>query len=471
MNQRKRGRLMEKTMEKIVALAKARGFVYPGSEIYGGLANTWDYGNLGVELKNNVKKAWWKKFIQESPYNVGVDCAILMNPQTWVASGHLGSFSDPLMDCKCCHERFRADKLIEDFAKEKSITLRSSVDGWSNEEMKSFVDDNEIPCPSCGKHDFTDIRQFNLMFKTFQGITEDSKAVVYLRPETAQGIFVNFKNVQRTSRKKIPFGIGQIGKSFRNEITPGNFTFRTREFEQMELEFFCEPGTDMEWFHYWRQFCKDWLISLGMKEEEMRLRDHDPEELSFYSKGTTDIEFLFPVGWGELWGIADRTDYDLGRHQEISGEPMEYFDDEKKEKYIPYVVEPSLGADRVTLAFLCGAYDEEELEGGDVRTVLRFHPFLAPVKVAVLPLSKKLGEEAEKVFAELSKDWNCEYDDRGAIGKRYRRQDEIGTPYCITYDFDSETDGMVTVRDRDSMEQERVAISELRNYFREKFDF
>ena len=471
MNQRKRGRLMEKTMEKIVALAKARGFVYPGSEIYGGLANTWDYGNLGVELKNNVKKAWWKKFIQESPYNVGVDCAILMNPQTWVASGHLGSFSDPLMDCKCCHERFRADKLIEDFAKEKSITLRSSVDGWSNEEMKSFVDDNEIPCPSCGKHDFTDIRQFNLMFKTFQGITEDSKAVVYLRPETAQGIFVNFKNVQRTSRKKIPFGIGQIGKSFRNEITPGNFTFRTREFEQMELEFFCEPGTDMEWFHYWRQFCKDWLISLGMKEEEMRLRDHDPEELSFYSKGTTDIEFLFPFGWGELWGIADRTDYDLGRHQEISGEPMEYFDDEKKEKYIPYVVEPSLGADRVTLAFLCGAYDEEELEGGDMRTVLRFHPFLAPVKVAVLPLSKKLGEGAEKVFTELSKDWNCEYDDRGAIGKRYRRQDEIGTPYCITYDFDSETDGMVTVRDRDSMEQERVAISELRNYFREKFDF
>ena len=471
MNKRKRGRLMEKTMEKIVALAKARGFVYPGSEIYGGLANTWDYGNLGVELKNNVKKAWWKKFIQESPYNVGVDCAILMNPQTWVASGHLGSFSDPLMDCKCCHERFRADKLIEDFAKEKSIILRSSVDGWSNEEMKSFVDDNEIPCPSCGKHDFTDIRQFNLMFKTFQGITEDSKAVVYLRPETAQGIFVNFKNVQRTSRKKIPFGIGQIGKSFRNEITPGNFTFRTREFEQMELEFFCEPGTDMEWFHYWRQFCKDWLISLGMKEEEMRLRDHDPEELSFYSKGTTDIEFLFPFGWGELWGIADRTDYDLGRHQEISGEPMEYFDDEKKEKYIPYVVEPSLGADRVTLAFLCGAYDEEELEGGDVRTVLRFHPFLAPVKVAVLPLSKKLGEGAEKVFAELSKDWNCEYDDRGAIGKRYRRQDEIGTPYCITYDFDSETDGMVTVRDRDSMEQERVAISELRNYFREKFEF
>ena len=462
---------MEKTMEKIVALAKARGFVYPGSEIYGGLANTWDYGNLGVELKNNVKKAWWKKFIQESPYNVGVDCAILMNPQTWIASGHLGSFSDPLMDCKCCHERFRADKLIEDFAKEKDIALRCSVDGWTNEEMKNFVDEHEIPCPSCGKHDFTDIRQFNLMFKTFQGITEDSKSVVYLRPETAQGIFVNFKNVQRTSRKKIPFGIGQIGKSFRNEITPGNFTFRTREFEQMELEFFCEPDTDMEWFHYWRQFCKDWLISLGMKEEEMRLRDHDPEELSFYSKGTTDIEFLFPFGWGELWGIADRTNYDLGRHQDVSGEPMEYFDDEKKEKYIPYVVEPSLGADRVTLAFLCGAYDEEELEGGDVRTVLRFHPFLAPVKVAVLPLSKKLAEGAEKVYAELSKDWNCEYDDRGNIGKRYRRQDEIGTPYCITYDFDSENDHAVTVRERDSMEQVRIPISELQSYFAEKLAY
>lgn len=462
---------MEKTMEKIVALAKARGFVYPGSEIYGGLANTWDYGNLGVELKNNVKKAWWKKFIQESPYNVGVDCAILMNTETWVASGHVGSFADPLMDCKSCHERFRADKLIEDYVAEKNITLESSVDGWANEEMKKYIAEHEICCPSCGKRDFTDIRQFNLMFKTFQGITEDSKNVVYLRPETAQGIFVNFKNVQRTSRKKLPFGIGQIGKSFRNEITPGNFTFRTREFEQMELEFFCKPGTDMEWFEYWRGFCRDWLLSLGIKEEEMRLRDHDPDELSFYSKGTTDIEFLFPFGWGELWGIADRTDYDLGRHQEVSGESMEYFDDETKEKYIPYVVEPSLGADRVTLAFLCAAYDEEELEGGDMRTVLHFHPALAPVKIAVFPLSKKLGEGAEKVFADLSKEWNCEYDDRGAIGKRYRRQDEIGTPFCVTYDFESETDEAVTVRDRDSMAQERVKIADLPEYFRKRMEF
>ena len=458
------------TMEKIVALAKNRGYVYPGSEIYGGLANTWDYGPLGVEFKNNVKKAWWKKFVQESKYNVGLDAAILMNPRTWEASGHIGGFADPLIDCKECRSRFRADKLIEDYRSEKGLP-EEAIDGWSNEKLEEYIRDEQIACPECGKSNYTNIRQFNLMFKTFQGVTEDSQSQIYLRPETAQGIFVNFKNVQRTSRKKIPFGIAQIGKSFRNEITPGNFTFRTREFEQMELEFFCEPGTDMEWFHYWRQFCKDWLISLGMKEEEMRLRDHDPEELSFYSKGTTDIEFLFPFGWGELWGIADRTDYDLGRHQEVSGEPMEYFDDEKKEKYIPYVVEPSLGADRVTLAFLCGAYDEEELEGGDVRTVLRFHPFLAPVKVAVLPLSKKLAEGAEKVYAELSKDWNCEYDDRGAIGKRYRRQDEIGTPFCITYDFDSETDGMVTVRDRDSMEQERVAISELREYFRNKFEF
>ena len=458
---------MEKTMEKIVALAKARRFIYPGSEIYGGLANTWDYGNLGVELKNNVKRAWWQKFIQENPYNVGVDCAILMNPQTWVASGHLGGFSDPLMDCRECHERFRADQLIENYCAEKGIQL----DSWSQEKMKAFVDEKGIPCPSCGKHSFTDIRQFNLMFKTFQGVTEDAKSVVYLRPETAQGIFVNFKNVQRTSRKKIPFGIGQIGKSFRNEITPGNFTFRTREFEQMELEFFCEPGTDMEWFRYWRGFCRDWLISLGMKEDEMRLRDHSPEELSFYSKGTTDIEFLFPFGWGELWGIADRTDYDLSQHANTSGEELTYFDDEKKEKYIPYVVEPSLGADRVVLAFLCAAYDEEELEGGDMRTVLHFHPALAPVKIGVLPLSKKLAPGAEEIFARLSKKYNCEYDDRGNIGKRYRRQDEIGTPFCVTYDFESETDGCVTVRFRDSMEQERVEISKLEEYFADKFLF
>ena len=462
---------MEKTMDKIIAVAKARGFVYPGSEIYGGLANTWDYGNLGVELKNNVKKAWWKKFIQESPYNVGVDCAILMNPQTWVASGHLGSFSDPLMDCKECKERFRADKIIEDFAQEHEIELESSVDGWSQEKMKAFIDDNNVPCPSCGKHNFTDIRQFNLMFKTFQGVTEDAKNTVYLRPETAQGIFVNFKNVARTSRKKIPFGIGQIGKSFRNEITPGNFTFRTREFEQMELEFFCKPDTDLEWFAYWKDFCVNWLKDLGLKDEELRIRDHDKEELSFYSKATSDIEFLFPFGWGELWGIADRTDYDLNCHQEVSGQDLTYFDDAEKKKYIPYVIEPSLGADRVTLAFLCAAYDEEEIKDGETRNVMHFHPAISPVKVGILPLSKKLNEGAEKIYHELSKIYNCEFDDRGNIGKRYRRQDEIGTPYCVTYDFDSVEDGAVTVRDRDTMEQERIKIEDLKDYFAEKFNY
>ena len=458
-------------MDKIVALSKARGFIYPGSEIYGGLANTWDYGNLGVELKNNVKNAWWSKFIRENPYNVGVDCAILMNPQTWIASGHLGGFSDPLMDCKECHERFRADQLIEGYMKDNGITPEGAVDAWSHEDMKKYIDDNNIACPSCGKHNFTDIREFNLMFKTFQGVTEDAKNTVYLRPETAQGIFVNFKNVQRTSRKKIPFGIGQIGKSFRNEITPGNFIFRTREFEQMELEFFCEPGTDLEWFAYWKQFCIDWLKNLGIKDDEMRYRDHDTEELSFYSNATTDIEFLFPFGWGELWGIADRTDYDLTQHQNVSKVDMSYFDDDKKEKYIPYVIEPSLGADRVTLAFLCSAYDEEEIGEGDVRTVLHFHPAIAPVKVGVLPLSKKLSEPATKIYEELSKKWNCEFDDRGNIGKRYRRQDEIGTPFCVTYDFDSEEDGCVTVRDRDTMEQERIKISELSDYIEKKMAF
>ncbi|PWT27875.1 glycine--tRNA ligase [Butyrivibrio fibrisolvens] len=468
----------EKTMDKVIALAKGRGFIFPGSEIYGGLANTWDYGPLGVEFKNNVKKAWWKKFVQENKYNVGVDCAILMNPQTWVASGHLAGFSDPLMDCKECHERFRADKIIEDFAAENNITLESSVDGWSQQQMMDFINDNNVPCPSCGKHNFTDIRQFNLMFKTFQGVTEDAKNTVYLRPETAQGIFVNFKNVQRTTRKKLPFGIGQIGKSFRNEITPGNFTFRTREFEQMELEFFCEPGTDLEWYEYWKNFCRDFLVELGMKEDEMRLREHDPEELAFYSKGTTDIEFKFPFGWGELWGIADRTDYDLSQHQTTSAQDLTYFDEEKKERYIPYVIEPSLGADRVALAFLCAAYDEEELEGGDVRTVMHFHPVLAPVKIAVLPISKKLSENAEKVFDQLSKKWNCEYDDRGSIGKRYRRQDEIGTPFCIAYDFDSEEDHCVTIRERDTMKQieysegnVRWPIAELDKFFEEKFAF
>lgn len=460
---------MEKSMEKIVALAKARGFVYPGSEIYGGLANTWDYGPLGVELKNNVKKAWWKKFVQESPYNVGVDCAILMNPQVWVASGHVGGFNDPLMDCKACKERFRADNIIEDYMKANGIS--DSPDGWSNEKMMNYIKENNIPCPSCGAHDFTDIRQFNLMFKTHAGVTEDEKNVVYMRPETAQGIFVNFKNVQRTTRKKMPFGIGQIGKSFRNEITPGNFTFRTREFEQMELEFFCKPGTELEWFGYWRNFCVEWLKSLDIKEENLVLRDHDPDELSHYSNGTTDIEYMFPFGKGELWGIASRTDFDLTAHTNHSGESLEYFDPTTNEKYIPYCVEPSLGADRVTLAFLCEAYDEQELEGGDSRVVLHFHPALAPVKAAVLPLSKKLSEAAMEVYAELSKEFNCDFDDAQSIGKRYRRQDEIGTPYCITYDFDSAEDMSVTVRDRDTMEQERVKISDLKAYLAEKIKF
>ena len=467
---------MEKTMEKIVALAKNRGFVYPGSEIYGGLANTWDYGNLGVELKNNVKRAWWQKFIMESPYNVGVDCAILMNSQTWIASGHLGGFSDPLMDCKQCKERFRADKLIEDYNDAHGIQMEGSVDGWSQEQMKQYIDDNNICCPSCGAHDFTDIRQFNLMFKTFQGVTEDAKSTVYLRPETAQGIFVNFKNVQRTSRKKVPFGIGQIGKSFRNEITPGNFTFRTREFEQMELEFFCKPDTDLEWFAYWKEFCINWLRSLGIKDDELRARDHSPEELSFYSKATTDLEYLFPFGWGELWGIADRTDFDLTQHQNTSGVSMEYFDQEANEKYIPYVVEPSLGADRVALAFLCEAYDEEVVgqdKNGkdDVRTVLRLHPALAPFKAAVLPLSKKLSAQAMPVWEKLSKKFNVDFDDAGSIGKRYRREDEIGTPFCITVDFETEQDGCVAVRDRDTMEQERVKIDDLTHYLAKKLAY
>ena len=455
-------RNQDKTMEKIVALCKGRGYVYAGSEIYGGLSNTWDYGPLGVEYKNNVKKAWWKKFVTESPYNVGLDCAILMNPQVWVASGHVGGFSDPLMDCKECKSRHRADKLIEDFCHEKGEDI--VVDGWSNEQMLNYINDNNINCPDCGKHNFTDIRKFNLMFKTFQGVTEDAKAEIYLRPETAQGIFVNFKNVARTSRKKVPFGIAQVGKSFRNEITPGNFIFRTREFEQMELEFFCKPGTDLEWFKYWKDYCRDFLLTLGMKEENIRLRDHSPEELSHYSNATTDIEFMFPFGWGELWGIADRTDFDLTQHQNHSGESMEYIDQITNERYVPYVVEPSLGADRVALAFLCEAYDEEEVGEGDVRTVLRLHPALAPVKAAILPLSKKLGEKADEVYQKLIKKYNCEYDDAGSIGKRYRRQDEIGTPVCITIDFDTLEDESVTVRDRDTMEQKRIKIEELDAY-------
>ena len=460
---------MEKTMEKIVALAKSRGFVYPGSEIYGGLANSWDYGPLGVELKNNIKKAWWKKFIQESKYNVGVDCAILMNSEVWVASGHVGGFSDPLMDCKDCKERFRADKIIEDYMVGNSIV--EPVESWDDEKMKQYITENNICCPSCGKNNFTDIRKFNLMFKTHAGVTEESKNIVYLRPETAQGIFVNFKNVQRTSRKKIPFGIGQIGKSFRNEITPGNFIFRTREFEQMELEFFCEPGTDLEWFDYWKRFCIDWLKNLSVKEENLKIRDHSREELSHYSKATTDIEYRFPFGFGELWGIADRTDFDLRRHGESSNQDLTYFDQATNEKYIPFCIEPSLGADRMALAFLCEAYDEEEVSEGDVRIVMRFHPVLAPVKIGILPLSKKLSDGALKIYEQLSKNYNCEYDDTGSIGKRYRRQDEIGTPFCITYDFDSEVDGSVTIRDRDTMQQERIKISDLQNYFDEKMHY
>ena len=460
-----------KTMDKIVALCKNRGFVFAGSEIYGGLSNSWDYGPLGVEFKNNVKKAWWKKFVTECPYNVGLDSAIIMNPQTWVASGHLGGFSDPLMDCRACKARHRADKLIEDYAFQNKLDVNPA--GWTDEQMSAYIAENHIKCPDCGAEDFTPIRKFNLMFKTFIGVTEDSANTVYLRPETAQGIFVNFKNVARTTRKKLPFGIGQIGKSFRNEITPGNFVFRTREFEQMELEFFCKPGTDLEWFSYWRNYCAEFLYSLGMTKENIRLRDHDQEELCFYSKGTTDIEFLFPFGWGELWGIADRTDYDLTQHQTVSGESMEYFDAETNEKFIPYVVEPSLGADRVALAFLCDAYDEEVVdpEKNDVRVVLHLHPALAPVKAAVLPLSKKLSDKAGELYTALSKKYNVEFDDAGSIGKRYRRQDEIGTPFCICYDFDSVEDNCVTVRDRDTMEQVRMPIDRVDAYLAEKLEF
>lgn len=460
---------MVEIMEKIVNLCKARGYVYPGSEIYGGLANTWDYGPLGVELKNNIKKAWRQKFVQESKYNVGLDAAILMNPEVWVASGHVGGFSDPLIDCKECKTRHRADKLIEEWAHAQGKDM--IADGMSDQELVQFISDNQIPCPNCGKTNFTDIRKFNLMFKTFQGVTEDAKAEIYLRPETAQGIFVNFKNVLRTTRRKLPMGIAQIGKSFRNEITPGNFTFRTREFEQMELEFFCEPGTDLEWHKYWKDFCKNWLLNLGMQEENIRLRDHEPAELSHYSNATTDIEFKFPFGWGELWGIADRTNFDLSKHMEFSKEDMQYLDAEKNEKYVPYCIEPSLGCDRVALSFLCNAYEEQEIAEGDVRTVLHLHPVLAPYKVAVLPLSKKLSEKAEEVYSELSRYFMCDYDEAGSIGKRYRREDEIGTPYCVTIDFETENDGCVTIRDRDTMEQIRLKIEEVVPYVQEKLIF
>ncbi len=457
------------TMDKLVALCKVRGFIFSGSEIYGGLANTWDYGPLGVEFKNNIKRAWWKKFVQESRYNVGLDSAILMNRNVWVASGHVGNFNDPLMDCRACKARFRADKLIEDYAQSQGESVQA--DGWSNDQMQAYIAEHNIGCPECGKHDFTSIRKFNMMFKTHQGVTEDSAAEIYLRPETAQGIFVNFKNIMRSTRRRLPMGVCQIGKSFRNEITPGNFIFRTREFEQMELEFFCKPGEDMEWFEYWRTFCHEWLLQLGMKPEHLRLRDHSAEELSHYSKATTDFEFLFPFGWGELWGVANRTDFDLTAHQNQSGENMEYIDPVTNERFIPYVVEPSLGADRVALAFLCDAYDEEQLEN-DTRVVLRLHPALAPYKAAVLPLQKnKLGPAAQELYADLSRDFMIEYDETGSIGKRYRRQDEIGTPFCITVDFDTEETNSVTVRERDSMKQERVQINDLRAYLAERIAF
>ena len=457
------------SMDTLVALCKNRGFIYPGSEIYGGLANTWDYGPLGNELKNNVKNAWRKKFIQEQKNVVGLDAAILMNPETWVASGHVGGFSDPLIDCKECKTRHRADKLIEEWAHEQGKDM--IADGMSEKELIDFINEHQVPCPNCGKTNFTDIRKFNLMFKTFQGVTEDKKSEIYLRPETAQGIFVDFKSVLRTSRKKIPMGIAQIGKAFRNEITPGNFIFRIREFEQMEMEFFCKPGTDLEWFKYWKDYSEKWLLSLGIKKENIRLRDHSKEELVFYSKATTDIEFNFPFGWGELWGIADRTDYDLSRHMEHSKQDLSYQDPETGEKYVPYVIEPSLGADRVVLAFLCNAYDEEEIAEGDVRTVLHLHPALAPYKVAVLPLSKKLSEKANEVYEKLAKKFMCDYDETGSIGKRYRRQDEIGTPYCVTIDFDTLEDESVTIRDRDTMEQIRVKIEDLPNWIEEKIEF
>lgn len=456
------------TMDKLVALCKNRGFIYPGSEIYGGLANSWDYGPLGVLLKNNIKAAWWKKFVVESEYNVGLDSAILMNPSVWKASGHIGGFSDPLLDCKGCKARHRADTLIEEYMKKKGI--EENIASWTNEQMESYIAEHKIPCPICGKCDFTPIRKFNLMFKTFQGVTEDSASVVYLRPETAQGIFVNFKNVLRTTRRKVPFGIGQVGKSFRNEITPGNFIFRIREFEQMELEFFCKPGTDLEWFKYWKDFCHNWLLELGIKDENLKLRDHDKDELCFYSKATTDFEFLFPFGWGELWGVADRTDYDLNQHMKESGKDLSYVDPVTNEKYVPYVIEPSLGADRAFLAFLCNAYDEEELDG-ETRVVLHLHPALAPVKVAILPLQKQLVEKADEIFKTLSKKYSCEFDLSGSIGKRYRRQDEIGTPFCVTVDFDTLEDNTVTVRDRDTMSQVRVRVDELDNYLAKEFTY
>lgn len=456
--------MASKDMEKLIAHAKSSGFVYQGSEIYDGLANTWDYGPLGVEMKNNIKKLWWKRFIQESPYNVGLDSAIFMNPRVWEATGHVGGFSDPLIDCKSCKTRHRADKLIEDF----DSNVHS--DGWEPEKMMNFIREHHIKCPECGSEDFTDIREFELMFKTYMGVVTDAKSIVYLRPETAQGIFVNFKNIQRTSRKKVPFGIGQIGKSFRNEITPGNFIFRTREFEQMEMEFFCKPDTDLEWFDYWKKGCMQFLLDLGLAKENLRFRDHEKEELSFYSKATSDIEYLYPFGWGELWGIADRTDYDLSRHQQYSKKNLEYLDPETNQKYLPYVIEPSVGVDRLFLSVLADSYDEEALDN-DTRIVMHLHPALAPVKAAILPLTKKQSEKASEIYSLLAKEFPVEFDVAGQIGKRYRRQDAIGTPYCITVDFDTEADQSVTLRDRDTMEQIRLPIDQLKDYISEKIKF
>ncbi len=458
---------MKINMDTIVNYAKGYGFIFQGSEIYNGLANTWDYGPLGRELKENIRKCWFKKFVQENPYNYGLDSAILMNPEVWVASGHVTNFNDPLIDCKSCKSRHRADKLIEDFTNGEE-----TGDNWENEKLENFIFENKIPCPKCGKCDFTSIRKFNLLFETHIGVTEDTKSKVYLRGETAQGIFLNFLNVQRSMRAKVPFGIAQTGKAFRNEITPGNFTFRTREFEQMELEFFCKPGTDLEWFGYYKNYCIDFLKSLGIKKENLRYRDHAKEELSFYSKATTDIEFKYPFGWGELWGIADRTDYDLSVHMEHSGVDLRYLDPETNEKYLPYVIEPSIGLDRALLAFLVNAYEKETLDGGEEREVLKIHPALAPYKATILPLIKKLhSEKANDVYAVLCKEFMCSYDETASIGKRYRRSDAIGTPFCITIDDETINDETVTVRDRDTMEQIKMKVNEVAEYINNKINF
>ena len=448
--------------EKLTNHFIVSGFYYQGSEVYGGLSNTWDYGPLGSEIKSNIRQLWWKKFVQESPTNVGIDAAIMMNPKVWEATGHVATFNDPLIDCKKCKMRYRADQLIE------SEFPDADVNGMTNEQMTDFIKENHVKCPNCGSENFTDIRQFNMMFKTHIGVTEDSKSVVYLRPETAQGMFVNFKNVIRTTRKKLPVGICNVGRAFRNEITPGQMTFRMREFDQMEMEFFCKPGEDLKWFDYWKNYCLQFIENLGVKAENLRYRDHEPEELAFYSKATTDVEYLFPFGWGEIWGIADRTDYDLKRHSSYSGETLDYLDPETNEKYIPYCIEPSVGLDRLVLMTLCDSYDEEPVGDNDTRIVMHLNPALAPIKAAVLPLSKKLEEKAKELELLLNKHFNVIYDDTGSIGKRYRRQDAVGTPFCVTVDFDTLEDNAVTIRDRDSMQQIRLPIEKVVDYIKEK---